>query len=189
MKYLPLFTCLLLSILLSACSLNPVTVSMSTTHFDNPEVSSKPLKVNLVLALGSQSILTIEDDLNNDDGTDMYDFYRGNITATTGLEISIRGDGDSVTRVGIKYQFYGAYTEQSSQGNLSQALIFGYERNTTSEQYYSNRYYADCEQFCCDSISDIGVWEHDTKVYDIAWVIGYKLTERDIIYGGPFYQW
>ena len=52
--------------------------------------------------------------------TDIYDFYRDNITVLKGLEISIRSD---------------------------------------------------------------------TDVCDIAWIEGYKFTQRAIIYGGPFYQW
>jgi hypothetical protein len=162
---------------------------MSTTRFDNPEVSSEPFKVNLALGHGGRTSLTIEDDSYAIDGTEIYGFARGNITAGKGLEISVSSDEDSATRVGLKYQFYGAHTEQSTIGNLSQAFTLGYERNTTTEQFYTAGYYADCDNLYCDYISDPGTWEHDTDVYDIAWVVGYKFAERDIIYGGPFYQW
>jgi len=84
---------------------------MSTTRFDNHEVSREPLKVNLAVGLGGRTTLTIEDDLNNVDGTNIYDFYRGNITTFKGLEISISSNGDSATRVGIKYQFYGTHID------------------------------------------------------------------------------
>jgi len=189
MKSPYLFASLSLSILLSACSSNPVTVSMSTTRFDNPEVSSEPLKVNLALGHSSRTVLTIEDDLSNADGTEVYGFASGNITAAKGLEVSVRRDDESATHIGIKYQFYGDHTEQSSKGNISQAFTLGYERNTTGEQHYSDGYFADCAEVYCDYIYETGLWEHDTDVYDIAWVVGYKLAERDIIYGGPFYQW
>ena len=182
MKYPLLIISLLLCTVISACSSHPVTVSMSTTRFDNPEVSSEPLKVNLAVGLGGRTTLTIEDDLNNVDGTDIYDFYRGNITALKGLEISIRSDADSATRVGIKYQFYGAHTEQSTKGSLSQAFTLGYERNTTSKLEHLDDSYN-------DYVNSESYWEHDTDVYDIAWVVGYKFTQRAIIYGGPFYQW
>jgi len=190
MKY-PLISSLLLSTLLSACSSNAVKVSMSNTRFDNPEVSSKPFKVNLALGHGGRTILAIEDtgDYSDDSRTEVYGFARGNITAAKGLEISVRNDEDSATRIGIKYQFYGAHTEESMRGNLSQAFTLGYERNTTSEDFYSGGYYSDCDSLYCEYVSDFGTWEHDTDVYDIAWVVGYKFTERDIIYGGPFYQW
>ena len=191
MKYYSLLTNLILSILLSACSTNPVSVSMSTTRFDNPEVSSEPLTVNLALGHGSRTKLIIEDQGDDYDisGTNLYGYYRGNITAAKGLEISLRGDDDSATRIGIKYQFYGAHTEQSTKGNLSQAFTLGYERNTTSKQDYIGGYYSDCDDYYCDYISETGNWQHDTNVYDIAWVVGYKFAARDIIYGGPFYQW
>ncbi|MCP4992152.1 MAG: hypothetical protein GY928_40720 [Colwellia sp.] len=186
MKHSILLSCLLLSILLSACSSNPVTVSMSTTRFDNPEVSSEPLKVNLTLGHGGRTILTVEDDPYNYDGTEVYGFARGNITAAKGLEISVRSDEDSATRVGLKYQFHGEHTEQSTIGNLSQAFTLGYERNTTSEQ---SSFYSNCDTLSCEPIYELGIWEHDTDVYDIAWVVGYRFAARDIIYGGPFYQW
>ncbi|MCP4321505.1 MAG: hypothetical protein GY787_06575 [Alteromonadales bacterium] len=184
MKHSILLSCLLLSILLSACSSNPVTVSMSTTRFDNPEVSSEPLKVNLALGHGGRTILTIEDDPYNYDGTKTYVFARGNITAAKGLEISVRGDEDSATHFGLKYQFYGAHSDQSIIGNLSQAFTLGYERNTTTEQDYSAGYYTDCDSLSCDYVSDHGVWEHDADIYDVAWVVGYKFAERDLFING-----
>ncbi|MFQ3310862.1 MAG: hypothetical protein ACI8SC_000023 [Colwellia sp.] len=61
MKYPTLFTSLSLSILLSTHSSSPVTASMSTTRFDNPEASSEPLKVNLAVRHGSRTTLAIED--------------------------------------------------------------------------------------------------------------------------------
>lgn len=189
MKYPLLPASLILSVLLSACSTNPVTVSMSTTRFDNPEVSSEPLKVNLALGSGGRTTLNIETNDKNYSGTDAYVFARGHITAAKGLEISISTDNASATHVGIKYQFYGAHTEQSTKGNFSQAFTLGYERNTTNEFYYSGGDYIDCESLYCNYVADSGYWQHDTEVYDIAWVLGYKFSARDIIYGGPFYQW
>ena len=189
MKYSPLLTSLCLIILLSACSTNPVSVSMSTSRFDNPEVSSEPLSVNLALGSGSRTILNIETDDKNFSGNDIYAFARGNITATKGLEISISSDVDSATHIGIKYQFYGAHTEQSTKGNISQAFTLGYERTETYESYYSGGDYIAGESLYCNYVAESGYWQHDTDVYDIAWVVGYKLTDRDIIYGGPFYQW
>ncbi len=159
---------------------------MSTTRFDNPEVSSEPLTVNLALGHGGRTSVTVEDDPDNYDGTKTYGFARGNITAAKGLEISVLGDEDSATRVGLKYQFYGAHTEQSTIGNLSQAFTLGYEKNTTTEQY---NFYNSCDALYCEPEYESGMWEHDTDIYDVAWVVGYKFAERDIIYGGPFYQW
>jgi len=186
-----IITSLFLSILLSACSNNPVTVSMSTTRFDNPEVSSEPFKVNLALGHGGRTELAIENpsDYYDDNGTEVYGFARGNITAAKGLEISVRSDDDSATRVGLKYQFYGAHTEESIKGNISQAFTLGLERNSTSEQGSDYRK-GSCEAiYYCESIYDASNWQHDTDIYDIAWVVGYRFAARDIIYGGPFYQW
>ena len=162
---------------------------MSTTRFDNPEVSSESLKVNVALGLGSRTNLAIEDTSYHTDGTEVYGFVRGNITAAKGLAISVKTDDDSATHIGLKYQFYGANTEQSSKGNISQAFTLGYERNTTNAHYYTSGNYSKCHNFYCDYVSNAADWEHDTDVYDIAWVVGYKLAERSIIYGGPFYQW
>lgn len=183
MKSPTLLICLSLSILISACSSNPVSVSMSTTRFDSPEVSSEPLRVNLAAGIGSRTTVVIEEKYNDNayDGSELYDIYRGNITAAKGLEVSLRGDGDSATRIGVKYQFYGAHTEQSIKGNIAQAFTLGYEKNSTSKQHLEDSY--------SDYSTNNGDWEHDTNVYDIAWVIGYRFAKRDIIYGGPFYQW
>jgi len=159
---------------------------MSTTRFDNPEVSSEPLKVNVALGHGGRTTLTIEDDPYSSDGTKYYGYTRGNITAAKGFEISVSNDGDSATRLGLKYQFYGEHAEQSTLGNLSQAFTFGYERSTTKEKDY---FYSNCEEVNCEPVYELGVWEHDTNIYDVAWVVGYKFTENAIIYGGPFYQW
>lgn len=180
---------LLLFMLLSGCANHPVTVSMSTTRFDNPEVSSEPLNVNLALGSGSRTTLNIENDDQNYSGTDPYLFARGNITAAKGLELSITSDEDSATHFAIKYQFYGAHAEQSIVGNFSQAFTLGYEKNTSNEQYSSDGDYIDCASFYCDYVANPGYWQHDTDVYDVAWVLGYKFADRDIVYGGPFYQW
>ena len=171
MKYYSLLTNLILSILLSACSTNPVSVSMSTTRFDNPEVSSEPLTVNLALGHGSRTKLIIEDQGDDYDisGTNLYGYYRGNITAAKGLEISLRGDDDSATRIGIKYQFYGAHTEQSTKGNISQAFTLGYERNETNEWYYSGGDYIACESLYCNYVAESGYWQHDNNDNDITW--------------------
>jgi hypothetical protein len=189
MKYPTLFISLLLFTFLSACSSSPITVSMSTTRFDNPEVSSEPLTVNLALGHGGRTTLAIEGNSDYIDGTEIYGFARGNITAAKGLEISVRSDDDSATHIGLKYQFYGAHTEQSTKGNFSQALTLGYERNNTSKQYSTYNHNWSCDELSCDDTSTTNSWEHDTNVYDIAWVVGYRFAKRDIIYGGPFYQW
>lgn len=161
---------------------------MSTTRFDNPEVSSEPLTVNLALGFGGRTELVIDEkNIGDDDsGTQAIAFAQGSITAAKGLEISVRGNDESATRVGIKYQFYGAHTEQAVTGDISQAFTLGFEKNTTSS---AGNYYQSCESFSCEPVYDYGSWEHDTNVYDIAWIIGYRLTERNILYGGPFYQW
>lgn len=159
---------------------------MSSTRFDNPEVSSEPFSVNLALGHGGRTSLTVEENIDNSDGTEIYGFARGNITAAKGLEISIRSDDDSATRVGVKYQFHGDYSNQSTIGNLSQAIAIGFERNTTTGQNY---FYSNCDNNFCEPIYQVGTWEHDTDIYDIAWIVGYKFAQRDIVYGGPFYQW
>ena len=48
---------------------------------------------------------------------------------------------------------------------------------------------SDCSSSLCRSEESASNWDHDTSIYDGAWVLGYKLTEYNIIYGGPFYQW
>jgi len=157
-------------------------MSVSTTRFDNPEVSEKPLKVNLAMGHGSRSHVSIEETnpksplfLTFDDeegGTEIYLFTKADVTAYKGLAISLTKDQESDFHVGVKYQFYGEHSEQSIRGNLSQAFTIGYESNETNESFNASTF-----------------WQHDTNIYDVAWVIGYKVLDNSIIYGGPFYQW
>ena len=171
---------------------------MSNMRFDNPEVSSKPLKVNLATGFSSRTILEIEsrtaNDLStDDDGTEINDYVRGSITAAEGIEISITRDSDQATHLGVKYQFYGEHSDKSNKGNFSQAITLGYEQNSSTDSYASLNSVAptECTELICTFSREEAntYWEHDANIYDIAWVLGYKLSEKSIIYGGPFYQW
>jgi len=164
-------------LLLTAC--NPVSLSVSNHRMENPEVNSKPFKVNLASGFSGRTDMAIEERIDSDsDGVSLPAFAQGGITLGKGVEVSIRVDADSAKHLGVKYQFYGDHAEQSSSGNFSQAVTLGYEMNHTRDD-------SDCGTYDCNYDS----WEHDTDIYDGAWIFGYKLTERNIIYGGPFYQW
>lgn len=183
MRTLLRFSRLSIVLLLSACNTyNPVIVSVSNHRLDNPEVNSKPLKLNLALGASSKTTLTVEEDSSDDDGAGLHLYAQGSITAGKGVEISIRLDDQSSTHFGIKYQFYGENADKSSPGNFSQAFTLGYDTNNTND-------FSECNSSSCTASESTFSWDHDTSIYDGAWILGYKLTEYNIVYGGPFYQW
>ena len=198
-KYPLILVCLLSCIVLSACNSTPI-VTTSATRFDNPEVSGEPLSVNVALIVGSRTELSIAQDPEKNVTEPSFPIISGNITAGKGLEISVSKD-ESATHFGVKYQFYGEHTEQSTDGNFSQAFTIGFERNGTSDNFDTPcsdlPSYSECSINSDSDVFEIintgdsvsGHWELNTNIYDIAWVLGYKFTDRDIIYGGPFYQW
>ncbi|ALO36428.1 hypothetical protein CMT41_18025 [Colwellia sp. MT41] len=175
---------LLMVLFLAGCSNGGVYVSLSNTRLDNPEVSSKPLQVNLAWSNGNRKYLMIEKIAEGDYGNEGTGFVRASITTIPGLALSVNDGAGSVLHFAAKYQFYGQYSDQSKTGNISQAITLGYEKKNTKgtsttgiQSDYGYTY------------DDDSSWQHNTGIYDVAWIVGYKLSPHNIIYGGPFYQW
>lgn len=183
MQVLFKFSCLSITLLLGACQgYNPVILTASNHRLDNPEVNSQPFKVNIATALSSRTALTVEENASNDDGAKSELSQQVAMTTGKGVEVKIRADTQEAIHLGIKYQFYGDHAESSSTGNFSQALTLGYEFNNDSDD-------SSCSTSFCDENESYSNWEYDTHAYDLAWILGYKLTSYNIVYGGPFYRW
>lgn len=152
---------------LTGCESTP-KATMSTLRLNNPEVSSEALQVNLAVGLGSRSETYLEN--GHDDGEDYSVFGRGAISMSNGWQISVQGESDDAKSLAIQYQFYGEFADKADKGNLSQSLRLGYERNETSF-----------------SSGDNSLWKHESDIFDISWILGYRLSKNVIVYGGPFY--
>ncbi|QDP00396.1 hypothetical protein [Thalassotalea sp. PS06] len=193
MKYLKFLSLAPLLMLTTAClSTTTPEVSMGKTRFQSPEVNSKPFDVKVNMSTATRSVVVLSDlqsdilsrgegpdengncfspcfrptaDVNDNDGeADLR--IEGSVSVGKGFEVIVSG-GDS-NKISLKYQFYGAHEDQSGTGNVSQAIAIGYESFE-------------------DSNSGVN-WKTETKTYDIAYIIGRRLSKRTIVYGGPFVQ-
>jgi len=157
---------------LSGCNSTP-KASMSTLRLNNPEVNSKPLKVNLAVGHGSRSEIYLEDE--NTDSDDINVFARASVSISNGWQVSIQDESDEAYSVAVQYQFYGDNADKADRGNFSQAIRLGYEgkvsgRGDKDTNLENNTY-----------------WEHKTNIFDISWILGYRFNKNLIMYGGPFY--
>ncbi len=163
---------------------------MGQTRFQNPEVNSKPFNVKVNISTASRSVVVLSDlqsDLlsrreqaDNDDCPSCYEptavtnennvegdlRIEGSVSAGKGFEVTVSGVDSN--KVSLKYQFYGAHEDQSDTGNISQAIAIGYESFEDSNSHIT--------------------WKTETKTYDIAYIIGKRLSKQTIAYGGPFLQ-
>jgi hypothetical protein len=155
-----------LIVVVSGCKSTP-KATMSTLRLNSPEISSEPLRVNLAVGLGSRSETYLED--GNSDEDDIALFGRASITFASGWQISIQDESDDAQSLAIQYQFYGEYADKADKGNFSQSLRLGYERKETDLDYREI------------------YWQHDSDIFDIYWILGYRLSKNLIVYGGPFY--
>ncbi|NRB40591.1 MAG: hypothetical protein HRU20_19340 [Pseudomonadales bacterium] len=171
MRKIHLLIAMAASLFVAACSLPP-KVSMSTTRLINPEVHSEPLKVNLSAGSSTRSVITLAEAETHKDN--FYVYVKAGVTVADGLEIALQDEGSGAVSVAGKYQFAGDRADKAEQGNFSQALSLGYERN-------SNQH---------NNVADQGdYWKHKTGIYDVGWILGYRVSPTTIVYGGPFYQW
>jgi hypothetical protein len=190
MRHKSQLLCLVLisTILFTGCAnLAPPKVHLNSYRLENPEVVSKPFKVNIATGVVATNQLTVPDT----DGA-LQDTDRGNedevvtgflgelgMTIAKGLQLSLSGN-ESVSRYSAKYQFYGNNADLATQGNFSQAISLGYsDSESSSEEFIPGAYESDAQ--------DYFAWELTSHTVDIAWILGYRMTHNFMVYGGPFY--
>lgn len=169
-KYLSTF--IPFAFILVGCSTAPPKVSMSTVRLSSPEVHSEPLKANVSTGMNTRVVTTFTETGSHHESEFFY--IQGGVTVADGIEVSLKNELSGATSFAAKYQFSGARSNHAEEGNFSQALSVGYEGNSNSES--SGR---DQEDY----------WKHKSNIYDVAWILGYRLSSATIVYGGPFYQW
>ncbi len=175
-----LYLVLISTILFTGCAnLAPPKVYFNAYRLENPEVVSKPFKVNIATGVVATNQLTVPDtyegaqetDIANEDEVDTSFLGELGMTLGKGIQLSLSGN-ESVSRYSAKYQFYGNNADLATQGNFSQAISLGYSDSKKSNEEFSQDYFA---------------WEMSTHTVDIAWILGYRMTHNFMVYGGPFY--
>jgi hypothetical protein len=107
--------CLVLisTILFTGCAnLAPPKVYFNAYRLENPEVVSKPFKVNIATGVVATNQLTVPDtyeaaqetDIANEDEVDISFLGELGMTLGKGIQLSISGN-ESVSRYSAKYQF------------------------------------------------------------------------------------
>ena len=190
--------------LASGCT-NGSSTALSIARLQSPEVSEKPFKVSAKLGVGPEtridltrnddstccSLLSRPNTLSADDIKLQPEIDEGNTFVPHGsLSLSVASNwevsyiGNSDHRVMVKYQFAGNNREQAKKGNLSQAVTFSLGR--TSDDFYSEGQLDsnfELNHLVATSASQ------ETDIADFAWVIGYRLADKHLVYGGPFYTY
>ncbi len=174
------------SLFLTGCNSTP-KVFLSTHRLENPEVASKPLKVNISSGIVTDSIVTVQEtDDEPSDGNDLNLMANIGMTFAKGLQFSLTRSHETY-RLSGKYQFWGENSDKATKGNFSQAISLGYIRRDVEEEEGN-------PELDGKNLSQVPVeersstWQHRTNTIDIAWVLGYRLSHNFMIYGGPFYS-
>ncbi len=169
---------------LSACNSTPKAY-VSAYRLENPEVASKPFKVNISSAIVTDSMVNLQkDDDQLDDNNDLNLMASVGMTFAEGLQFSLtRANG--TYRVAGKYQFFGKHSDKASKGNFSQAFSLGYASRDVNDternpELDTNKQIPDEDRFL--------PWQHTTNTIDIAWILGYRINHHLMVYGGPFYS-
>ena len=188
---------LLMLLVLSGCSVNtPPHTSLSLVRFESPELSAKPLSVQLNQGLSEDRIFTLsnnqesqvsygcsQSDWTTVDGSceQDYAFLRGSLAIATGLEVAYTKHSDH--RISVKHQFAGQHRENAAAGNWSQAVVVGYswQQNDYDRETFEQRYSSSPDIYLTHSR-----WQQKTTGYDIGYVLGYRVSPRLLIYGGPY---
>jgi hypothetical protein len=182
MRHKSQLLCLVLisTILFTGCTTLAPKVHLNSYRLENPEVASTPLKVNIATGIVTDTELTVQDTTeDNIDGAEIRLLGKLGVTLAKGLQFSLSHSRSDRYRLSGKYQFYGDNADLATQGNFSQAISLGYSNGvtaeterTTSEEVYNAGNYLN--------------WELTTHTVDIAWILGYRLTDNVMLYGGPF---
>lgn len=170
------------SLLLSACP-NEIRVPLKTARFQLPEVSERIFSSNISINqhTGSDVVIVENADQSPPDDKTSYvtsagDIVTGGDAAITILprtEISL-SYARGTYLIGGKVQVLGPAREQSSKGDLSFAVSAGYGYNQIDETDDSGRLR----------------WKanYEVKALDASAILGYRVGQRWLLYGGPFYQ-
>lgn len=165
-------------VVLAGCG-STVEVSMNQSRLESPEVNAKPLTFNVSAGQNTRHQIEFDENDSGNDNVDLSFFVKGGLTLAEGLEFYAKDSSNSVIHLGMKYQFWGDHREHSDKGNFSQAISLGYETKF-SDGGSKNEVQSD--------YGDYSYWQSDTKIYDIAWILGYRFNRHFMVYGGPFYQ-
>lgn len=135
-------------------------------RFQSPEISSKPFEFSV--SVGTNHSLVTDIDPNESPNTDSNLRVNGSVSLGQGFELELN------EKLALRYQLAGAPKDQSTPGNLSHAISFGYGKDGN------------------DNSTGIDGGDLTYKLknhyYDLAWTTGYRLTEQWLVYGSVFWQ-
>ncbi len=179
-KYQLLCFVMLSTLLFTGCTTIAPKVHLDSYRLENPEVASTPLKVNIATGIVTDTELTVQDTTeDNIDGAEIRLLGKLGVTLAKGLQFSLSHSRSDRYRLSGKYQFYGDNADLATQGNFSQAISLGYAHGVTSD----TERVIDAESYSAKNYFD---WELTTHTIDIAWILGYRMTDNFMLYGGPF---
>lgn len=185
------------TMLLSGCLSS--STSLSTMRMDRPEVSANKYALTTKVGLGGRKTVKLTTPYGSgkktpptisnsfDGNVDISPAVSLGITPLPRLEVSISSLDDA--KISVKYQFSGDSADKAKQGNFSQAVSVGFSRynesTSISNSYDSTDYSVEPPVTEYRTVSNS--FEHDTYAVDAAWILGYRLTNNMLVYGGPFY--
>jgi hypothetical protein len=168
------------TMIFTGCTNLAPKVHLNAYRLENPEVVSKPLKVNLAAGIVTVNQLTVQvTDEENYASYTLDSMVNLGVSLAKGLQFSL-SDSPGSYRLSAKYQFYGNHADLATKGNFSQAFSLGYANTDTSDEepLPGNDRYSGGEYLN---------WELATHTIDVAWILGYRITHNFMVYGGPFY--
>ena len=169
-------------LLLSAC-LNEIRVPLKTARFQLPEVSERIFASNISINQQTGSDVVIVENADQSPPNDKTSYVTSGDGIATGGDAAITilprteialSYARGTYLIGGKVQVFGPAREQSTKGDLSLAVSAGYGYNQLDETDDSGRLR----------------WKatYKVKMLDASAILGYRVGQRWLLYGGPFYQ-
>lgn len=158
------------------CNSTSPHVYVENSRLHSPEVNNKPFK--LVVSLKSVTETRLETNTQNKDTeNDIRIALETDLSLSNGFEVSYLVGEPSI--YALKYQFSGASKDTSDKGNFSQAIRFARQNGDELSGRYSLE----------DSDDSSVKWKQQAKLWELSWILGYRLSKKSLVFGGPFYLW
>ncbi|MEW6056388.1 MAG: hypothetical protein AB1540_07220 [Bdellovibrionota bacterium] len=171
--------------LISACT--SVRVDMPANRFESPETNGALLKGHIEPAAlqGINEVVLVEDYTRRPPRNDTPEFsesdYAYRFSAGIGvlerLDVDLRVHEESPTMLGVKYQFLGEPRAKEVSSDFKLAVSAGAGAG--------NRKGSSTDTLFTQS----GQYDVDFLAFDLAVILGYRLTPAILFYGGPFAYW
>lgn len=175
-------------LILSGCGTGPIEIGMSQSRLDSPEAYGKLLAGRG--HLGHRS--TRQATLTNDYGTTAVTSYSTDLNSVANwgvglglgvwdrIDFDLKVDSGTVPMTQLKFQVLGDTRPTAKEGNFSVSVSAGYGSDRERESGSNLTLFSQPRS---------GSFDLDYKIYDAALILGYRIIDPLLVYGGVSRSW